>query len=744
MAENLGASFTIDTTNLKAGLATANKLIRESESEFKAAAAGMDDWQTSQEGLNAQIKNLNTVTDLQQKKVAALKNQYAELIAGGLDPASSQAIQLRTQINRETEALNKNERALAQAVDALQELDDAADDAADGTRAAGDAAEDAADGFTVAKGAIAGFIANGLTALAGAAKGAISTLLGLADETAHISTQFAKLETTFSQAGHNADAAKNTFEELYGVLGDEDKATEAAAFLGTLAKNEEELAGYTNILTGVYAKFGDSLPVESLSEAILHSSQLGSVQGTLADALEWSGVSVEDFNKQLEGATTEQERQALITKTLNGLYGDYAAGFKETNKDIIASNKAQAEFTATQAELGDKMRPITTTIKQGFTDVLNSVLQLTEGVDVAAFTAKLQSGFGWVTATLLPNVKTGVQWIINNIPTLTTLLAGITAAMAAQKVATLAAKAATEGMTLAQYAAAAAQRVLNTVMKANPIGLIITAITALVAAFVYLWNNCDAFRNFWLGLWDSIQNKFKKVWGVLGEFFTQTIPQFFSNLVATGRTKGGEFITAVVNYFKNLPSSIKEQLTIALNNVIKWGADMAAKGKSAAVETYNRIVTEIGKLPAKMREIGGNIVDGIWQGIKGGWDWLTSKVRNLASSLLAAAKEALGIESPSKLFRDEVGKNIALGIGEGYDRTMPSVQKNISGSLAALAEVPTSNASGSKKAGAGGAVVGGGVTVVQNNHYAQQHSRYEIYKSKQETAAAVKLALMGV
>ena len=110
--ETLGASFSIDVTQLKAGLAQANRLIRESESEFKAAAAGMDDWRESQEGLEARIKHLNTACDLQSKKVDALQGEYDRLIADGLDPTSAAAVKLRTDINKEKEALAKNESEL--------------------------------------------------------------------------------------------------------------------------------------------------------------------------------------------------------------------------------------------------------------------------------------------------------------------------------------------------------------------------------------------------------------------------------------------------------------------------------------------------------------------------------------------------------------------------------------------------------------------------------------------------------
>lgn len=71
----------------------------------------------------------------------------------------------------------------------------------------------------------------------------------------------------------------------------------------------------------------------------------------------------------------------------------------------------------------------------------------------------------------------------------------------------------------------------NAVMNANPISLIIMAIAALVAAFIYLWNNCEEFREFWINLWDTISSAFSAVWDAIVNFFTVTIPDAWNSVV---------------------------------------------------------------------------------------------------------------------------------------------------------------------------------------------------------------------
>ena len=359
--ETLGASFSIDVTNLKAGLAQANRMIRESESEFKAAAAGMDDWSNSEEGLNAKIKSLNSITEAQAAKVAALQTEYGRLIQDGLDPTSAQAVELRTKINNETAALNKNEAELKKQKEALKAMGEESEKAGNDMDDMGKDAEEAGNKLEGLK-AAGGIAAKAIAAVGAACVAAVGAFLGLAESTREARTNMAKLETSFESAGLSAEDAENTFTELYSVLGDDGKATEAAQHLAKISQNEEDLAANTRILTGVMAEYGDSIPTEGLAEGMAATAAMGEVQGVLADALEWQGVNLEEYNAQLATLATEEERAAYIQKTLTDLYGESADAYLENNAAVIEAQKAQAELNNALNELGAIAEPIMTTL----------------------------------------------------------------------------------------------------------------------------------------------------------------------------------------------------------------------------------------------------------------------------------------------------------------------------------------------------------------------------------------------
>ena len=144
---------------------------------------------------------------------------------------------------------------------------------------------------------------------------------------------------------------------------------------------------------------------------------------------------------------------------------------------------------------------------------------------------------------------------------------------------------------------------------------------------------------------------------------------------------GKNFINNLITFIKELPSKIGAFLVETINKVIQWGRDLVAKGKQASIDLVNNIVNTVRELPSKMLEIGRNIVQGIWNGINNAKDWVLNKIKGFGKSILNGIKSVFGIHSPSTVFRDQIGKNLALGIGEGFEDEMKDVTNEMQSAI---------------------------------------------------------------
>ncbi len=386
--------------------------------------------------------------------------------------SAEQVRALKREIEATEQKLKGYERAVDETADEVARLGDNADDAARDLDDVADAADDAEDETRDLGSSLDGALAGGFTAVAAAATAATAAIVGCVESSHEYRTAMGKLEAAFTTNGHSAETAYNTYADLQSVLGESDQAVEAANHLAALTDSEEDLATWTEICTGVFASYGDSLPIEGLTEAANHTAELGEVQGPLADALEWSGISAEEFNEALAECNDEQERQELITETLIDLYGDAADAYKGTNKEVIEANKANENWNKTVAEIGESMAPVVTEIKNFGAEVLSELKEPLK--EVANFISK----------TVLPALAGIINWIRGNIPTIKAVLVGVTAAIVAYKVATIATEVAQVGLKGAILATAAAERVLQAVQAASPWGLVAVAIAAVTTALI--------------------------------------------------------------------------------------------------------------------------------------------------------------------------------------------------------------------------------------------------------------------
>ena len=690
-----------------------NTSLREIGSEMKLATAEFGDNAESIDALTRKQDILKKSLEEQAKKAKAAEDALKKMRDGGIEPTNPAYQKMQMALNN----------TKADMVKIQKEIDDTSE------KLKKSKIDWESVGDTVGK--VGKAIGAGVAAMGAAIGAAAGAFLGLAESTREARVNMGKLETGFTTAGHSAEDAKKTYTELYGILGDDGQATEAAAHLAKLTKNEKELATWTDIATGVYATFGDSLPIENLTEAANETAKTGAITGGLADALNWAGVSEDEFQASLDKCSTEQERQALITKTLNGLYSDAAEKYREVNGDIIDAQKATASLNSAMAELGAIAEPIVTKLKQLAAELLQQITPFVElignglvgaltGAEGAAqqFTdgllgmvtfaiqkltemlptfinfafqmiANIATGIAQALPTLVPSlvqlVADIVQVLIDNIPLLidaalqliTGLAQGVINAIPVLVAAlpTLITSLIDGLLSEIPQIIQAGIDLLTALVAALP--EIITAIVAAIPEIINgiitaLMENIPLIIQAGIDLLVALIQALPQIITTI----VQAIPQIISGIVNALIGNIDQIIMAGVQLFvaliQNLPTIIVE--------IVK-----------AVPQIVAGIVSAFGSLVGEMVNAGANLLHGLWEGISSAASWLWDKVTGWASSLVDGIKGFFGIHSPSTVFA-EIGTNMGEGVGVGFGESMDGVSSDMTAAMGGAGELTAAEA----------------------------------------------------
>ncbi len=467
-----------------------------------------------------------------------------------------------------------------------------------------------------------------------------TAFVGAVEGTREYRAEMGKLDTAFVTAGHSSESAKQTYSDLNAVLGDSGQAVEASQHLAKLVDDEKDLQTWTDICTGVYATFGESLPIEGLTEAANETAKVGEVTGPLADALNWAGISEDAFNEKLAKCSGEQERQKLIMETLNGTYKDASVQYQETNKDIIESRKAQERLTDAMAKVGEIGEPIMTAIKNAIASMAEKAIPVLE--DMVTW---FRDAITWIKQNE-ETVHTWVGVIIGAATAIATFLLIISWS----KIMTAAAN--------AIKVVRSAMIAFNAVMMANPIGLIVAALAGLVVAFLYLWNNVEGFRNFWKSAWNTIKSLANSAWKAIRKYFSDA----WSTIKKTW--------SAVTGFFRNVWNGIKS----VFNSVKSWFADKFKSAWNGVKSAWNS---------AK------SFFSGLWSGIKGVFGSVNSWFRSKFQSAWSSIKSVFsgwgsffgGLWTKIKSKFSSIGTSIGSAMGNavknGLNRVISTVQSAI-------------------------------------------------------------------
>lgn len=254
----------------------------------------------------------------------------------------------------------------------------------------------------------------------------------------------ASLEVSSQKAGYSAEDTAASYEKLYGILADDQTTATTLSNLQQLGLSQSDLNTLIDGAVGAWATYGDSIPIDGLAEAINETIRTGTVTGNLADVLNWGakegetfGVtmrenteaneewnqsvkdceSAEDFfNLALQDAGSQAERTNLLMQMLadQGLVS-LGEQWQDQNADMIAANQAQNDFTENMSEMSERLTPVLTTVKDGVNDLLETLLSMTENVDLSGVQTAIQNAFDFLINTVIPKISEFVQWARENI-----------------------------------------------------------------------------------------------------------------------------------------------------------------------------------------------------------------------------------------------------------------------------------------------------------------------------------------
>lgn len=731
MATDIGPRIGMDgEPEFRKQLNQINTALKTLGTEMQKVSSEFSENANSQQALIAKNKVLNKQIETEKQKLSEVQKALtaAEQAYG---QNSTQALKWQQVLNRAETNLNKLESELKQNDRALDEMKRGLRDAETGLETFDDAAEKADDsvgGF--GQSLMAGLSAG---AIIGAIQGIASSISNLVSETQEYRRIMASLEISSQNAGYSAEQTASTYRTLYGVLGDDQTAATTTANLQALGLSQEQLTSLTNGAIGAWATYGDSIPIDSLSEAINETVRVGTVTGTFADMLNWAGTSEDDFNAKLAACGSETERANLVLQEManQGLI-QAGEGWQNMNSDIVAGNQATADLQSTMSEFAEMVSPLVTGVKEAFNGVLQTVLLLIgafQSGGIEGFVSALSQVFSNIGGVISQNaggfleaggkIITGIaEGIRTYLPQLLDVFGQIFAQIG-ENIPTfldgLLTSLQSIGDMLSELAPVLVQKgfemlqsLVSGIVEALP--TLIEKVPQIVSTFaniindnfpVILMKGGELLLQLAMGIIQAIPTLIANIpqiitaivdvlmafqWVDLGKNIIKFLGDGIGAMKDFVIQKGTDILNGLKNVVLNLPSTlmnIGRSAMSGLGNAISsaWGAI-----RSAASNIADAVVGAVTSIPGQMLSIGKNIVQGLWNGISDMTGWIIDKIQGFGASVLDGIKSFFGIASPSKLMEDQVGKFMAEGIAVGFQREMASVNRQIQKSLRSTME----------------------------------------------------------
>ena len=597
--DNLGTKWTLDVSDLKAGITEANRLVKIADTQFKATAASMGDWANNADGLSERIKALTTIVGIQEQTVAGLTDKYKK-VSEEKGKSSRDAQELELQLAKETTALNKNKFELDTTEKALKDFGNSSEDTKKKQ-------EDLRKKTEEVSASVNDFAKKSLVAVTAAAAAAGAALYKM-----------------FTDAGKFGDDLI-TMSNKTGISTERlQEMSYAARFVDV---SVETMTGSMNKMTKTMDSARDAMSAGKINEQSAAYAELGVVitttDGTLRNNKDVFYETIDALGKKTNATERDQLAMKIFGKSAEELNPLIKAGSVELNRLAKEAHTVGAvvsdEGVASLGEFDDNMETLKAT-SQGLTN--EALAQLTPVINDLVTSLKENM------PQIIEGIKSFITFTIDNGPTIIAVIGGIAAGLLAWNIISMitsvvegiqAFQKANEGATVAQWA-------LNAAQSANPIGIVIGLIVALVAGLMILWNTNEGFRDAVKKIFGDIVKTISGAVDSIVNFFTVTIPATLNNVgdwfgdigenivkgVWAGISGMGNWINDKVGgFFGNVVNGVKNFLGIKSPSTVFAGigqymAQGLGVGFADEIQNVNNDIQNAIRLPNGTSAYAGN------------------------------------------------------------------------------------------------------------------------------------------
>lgn len=641
-------------------------------SEMAKVSAEFDKNDTSIEGLTAKNNVLNKQIDEQKNKVNVLtdalaqsQNQFGENSdvtkkwQTELNSAEAELIKLTKEVQSNEEKMRNSQTSIDGASSSVREFANDADSTSKSVFSLGD---------MIKANLISEAIIGGVKSLGSALKNSIGSVTGLISEMQEYNSDLSKLEQNAISSGNSVEGMKDNMYDLVAMTGETDSSIEALSNLMEAGFEGEGMQSAIDGLSGAIVKFPDTLKIESLSDSLQETLATGAATGQFGELIERMGGNLDEFNTGLANCTSEAERQQYALNWLS------QSGLAELNEEYHKNNQATIDLSVADQKLTDSkgklataltntVGPALATAKNGLADLGNALAS-----SLSMFASGDVEGGTQLISNALTSLVSDISAMLPQMLTLGTnliqgLLGGIQEALpellpvVVETITTLAEFIVENLPLIIEVGIEILLALIQGISESLPT-LIPTIIDSLLTIVDTLLNNIDmivdAGIQLTLGLMNGLMNALPQL--------IDRLPEIIDKIVM-----------ALTN---NLPKIIEMGITLVLQlavGLIKAIPQLVSK----VPQIITSLVNGFKNLLSNFLDIGKNIVEGIWNGISNGFDWIKKKIKEWVGNVIDFFKELLGIHSPSRVFSDTIGSNMALGIGEGFSKEMVSVRDSM-------------------------------------------------------------------